>query len=184
MTFDSETSLARRLGTTTHVSPLLQKASRLGVRDAGDLEAVARSRGLRYFGESMHQSDRARPMLAEDPALFSNEELAIALINPASPYSFNRIRMAGAVMAAKGVSAETLAHLARQERCEAVVRHIATCGRTAEPSNPLWTSLLDQLPTAPPAATDLLPQLSRFVAMAGLTRQGKQVSMQWVRPIP
>ncbi|GAA5483675.1 hypothetical protein [Haloferula sargassicola] len=169
---------------TAHLSPLLQKARRLGIRHPADLENVARSRGLHYFVGPDRDPHRERaPIPAEDPSLFSNEELVIALIHPSSAYSFNRIRMAGAMMAAKGVSAEKLERLARQERCEAVVRHIAQCGSTAEPDNPFWLTLLDRLPETPPDCTDLLPQRSRFVAMSGLNRHGRQNTLQWIRPL-
>lgn len=44
----SET-LARRLGATAHVSPLLQKARRLGLATPEDLERLAVRRGCLYY---------------------------------------------------------------------------------------------------------------------------------------
>lgn len=185
MLLAKETPLAHKMGTTAHLSPLLQKAQRLGVRDPRDLESIALKRGLRYFGLPGNQEDEAskKPTMgAEDASLFTNEELAIALINPAAPYSLNRIRMAGALMAEEGISAVQIVRLARLERCEITVRHIAKCGATVEPMNPFWQSLLKHLPTETPANPDVLPHISRFVAMSGITRNGRQSTMQWIRP--
>lgn len=42
-------TLARRLGTTAHLSPLLMKARRLGLRVPEDLERLAVRRGCRYY---------------------------------------------------------------------------------------------------------------------------------------
>ena len=173
------------MGTSAHLSPLLRKAWRLGIRSAKDLETIALARGLRYFATPgvVHGGLAQRPATpAVDPARLSNEELAIALANPAAPYSLKRIRMAAAIMAADGVSAETIVRLACQERCESIVAHIARCGSQVEPSTPSWQSLLEHLPDTPPAKPDILPHISRFVAMAGITRNGRQTTMQWIRP--
>ncbi len=123
-------------------------------------------------------------MPAEDRSRFTDEELAVALINPAAPYSLTRIRMAAAIMAAAGVSAEKIIWLARQERCESVVGHIARCGNAVEPENPFWKALLRELPAKPPSNPDALPHISRFVAFSGINRSGRQHTMQWIRPIP
>lgn len=180
-------TLAQRLGTSTHLSPLLQKARRLGAHDSRDLESIALARGLRYFGRPGSPQDGKReqsPIPALDHSLFTNEELAIALINPAAPYSLTRIRMAAAVMAAEGVSPDEIILLAGRERCESIVRHIARCGNTVEPENPFWKTLLENLPDTPPASPDILPHISRFVALSGITRNGMRNTMQWIRPTP
>jgi hypothetical protein len=179
------TSLAHRMGTSAHLSPLLQKAHRLGLRDGRDLEKLAIERGLRYFG-SPDQQDQGAPnqpaKIAENASSLTNEELAIALINPAAPYSLNRIRMAAAIIAGEGISASRILHLARMERCEAIVRHIAMSGAKVEPASPFWKFLLENLPECTPPNPDVLPHISRFVAMSGITRYGKQNFMQWIRP--
>lgn len=185
MLLTGNTPLAHRMGTSAHLSPLLRKARRLGVRDARDLESLAIKRGLSYFGSPGKERDevsKQSTMSAENTSFFTNEELAIALINPAAPYSLNRIRMAGALMAEEGISAAQIIRLARMERCEAIVRHIAMCGAKVEPTNPLWKFLLDNLPERPPTNPDVLPHISRFVAMSGITRYGRQNTMQWIRP--
>jgi len=186
MSFTKASSLAHRIGVSGHLSPLLQRARRLGAGDVRDLEHIALGRGLRYFGFPENHQDTSldRPALpAGDRSQFSDEELVIALINPAAPYSLTRIRMAAALMAADGISAAKIIRLARQERCESVVRHIARCGNTVEPKNPFWQTLLRNLPDAPPAKPDVLPHISRFVAFSGINRNGRQDTMQWIRPI-
>lgn len=180
-------TLAHRLGTSAHISPLLQKAKRLGVRTPEDLECIAVSRGLRYFGSpdpipDAHLRETAMP--AFDPQRFPNEELAIALMSPSLPYSLTRLRMAGALLGANGVTAQKILRLARLERCETIVRHIAQCAAQVEPRNPFWASLLTHLPLSPPAAPDVLPHLTRFIAMSGLDRTGRANLRQWIRPTP
>ncbi len=180
-------TLAGRLGTTAHLSPLLMKARRLGLGAPGDLERLAVKRGLRYYdshGDSQ-QGNSAASGSAECgmEVGLTNEELAIALLSPSAPYSQQRLRMGAAMLAAEGNRAESLASLALRERCEAVVRHIAECGHDVEPANPFWKSLLEHLPTSsiPPRA-DALPHPSRFVAMTGLNRNGVENIKQWIRP--
>jgi hypothetical protein len=165
---------------------LLQKAKRLGVREPADLEKVALARGLRHFGRVALPADSASvplPIPADDPDRFTNEELAIALMSPSAPYSLNRLRMAGALLGAAGVSASKILNLARQERCEMVVRHIALQARMVEPENMFWRTLLDGLPESQPVRTDVLPHLTRLVAMSGVTREGRGPLMQWIRPV-
>ena len=180
-------TLAGLMGTTAHVSSLLLKARRLGLGAPGDLEHLAVSRGLRYYdSHGNSQGGREEPSsgpVDEVGEELTNEELAIALLSPSAPYSQQRLRMGAAMLAADGNRPEVLARLALQERCGAVVRHIATCGHDVEPANPFWDHLLERLPadpTAPPA--DALPHPTRFVAMTGLTRDGVGNLKQWIRP--
>lgn len=179
-------TLARRLGTTAHLSPLLLKAKRLGLHTPEDLERLAIHRGLRYYdphGDSATSPARQ----SESPAApnrdrFTDEELALALLSPAAPYSMQRLRMGAAMISAEGNRPETIARLARCERSESIVRYVASCGRQAEPDNPFWNELLARLPVSPAHPVDRLPHLSRFVAMTGLTRSGKGPRMKWIRP--
>jgi len=176
MIIEQKNLLAGRMGMTAHISPLLQKAKRLGLLTPEDLETLALQRGLRYFGTP----DRT---LGISLGLFSNEELVIALMSPSSPYSLNRLRMAGALMAANDISVEKLIHLARQERCETIVRHIAQCGMGVEPENPFWKKLLEVVPDDHAVPIDVLPHVSRFTAMTGINREGKNLQSQWIRPV-
>ena len=113
----------------------------------------------------------------------TNEELAVALLSIVLPKSQWRMRLMAAMLAALGNSPKRLAMLAVQERSEQVVSYIAQCGRQVEPGNDFWDKLLAQLPdpTYQPAP-DVLPHITRFVAMTGVTRQGKGTVIQWIRP--
>ena len=182
-------TLAQRLGTTAHLSPLLMKAKRLGLRQPEDLERLAVRRGLRYYSEpgelSRLQEGAAGTetrMEQVGTTLFSNEELAVSLLSLGLPFSQQRIRMGAAMLAAMGVSAEKLLCLARQERCEPVLFHIAKCGHRVEPDNAFWELILDRLPKVQTFQPDVLPHITRFVAMTGFTRRGKETVMQWIRP--
>jgi hypothetical protein len=179
-------TLAGRLGTTAHLSALLMKARRLGLADPADLERLAISRGLRYYdshGDSLKGEEvPVTPEFGSNERL-SNEELAVALLSPSAPYSQQRLRMGAAMLAAEGNSPESIACLARRERSEAVVRHIALCGKEVEPQNPFWDRLLSLLPASlPDPEPDVLPHSTRFVAMTGITRNGVGNLKQWIRP--
>jgi hypothetical protein len=158
----------------------------MGLGQPEDLEKLAVSRGLRYYdarGDSMkNQLPVVQAIGEKSGRSFSNEELALALLSPSAPYSLLRLRMGAAMLAADGNRPESIARLARQDRSERIVRHIAQCGMEAEPRNPFWTALMDLLPLFPPMRPDALPHLTRFVAMTGLSRAGKGTSLMWIRP--
>ena len=183
---ESET-LAVRLGTTAHLSALLMKARRLGLAAPVDLERLAVSRGLRYYdshGDSLKGEGGASTVPEdENKGGLTNEELAVALLSPSALYSQQRLRMGAAMLAAEGNRPESIASLALRERCETVVRHIASCGHDVEPENPFWDKLLGLLPAGhSEPRPDALPHLTRFVAMTGITRNGVGNLKQWIRP--
>ena len=190
---ESET-LARRLGTTTHISPLLMKARRLGLRVPEDLCTLAVQRGCRYYAgggdattvvrEESSSAAQTVEKMADAAGELSDEELALALLSITLPYSQHRLRVGAAMLAADANSPRRLAQLAIRERCETVVRYIALCGSKAEPENSFWDDLLRSLPDVPVPPADTLPHLTRFVAMTGLTRYGQKTVMQWIRPTP
>jgi antitoxin (DNA-binding transcriptional repressor) of toxin-antitoxin stability system len=179
-------TLAERLGTTAHLSALLMKARRLGLGDPRDLERLAVSRGLRYYDSHGDSFNAESPSTVPEAGIevgLTNEELAIALLSPAAPYSPQRLRMGAAMLAAEGNQPENLARLALMERCETVVRHIAACGHEVEPGNPFWSRLIELLPAEHSAPRpDTLPHPTRFVAMTGITRNGVGHLKQWIRP--
>jgi hypothetical protein len=168
--------LASKLGTTTHLSPLLRKAGRLGL-DAGGLELLALQRGCDYYRDDTPLS--ASPVSIEQ---FSNAELAIALLNPALRYRPQTLRLGAAMLGAEGNAAEEIARLAQWERCEAVVRYIAECGRKFEPNNGFWFRLIELTSQARPLKAGVIPHPSRFVAMTGITRRGVETVSEWIRP--
>ncbi len=173
-------TLAHKLGTTAHLSPLLMKARRLGLRAAADLCTLAVQRGCRHYW----QGDEPQGELLS-PDQFSNEELAIALLSIAAPYDPHAIRCGAAMLGAKANDLPTLARLTRWERSETVVRYVVECGLRFEPENSFWSELLSLLPQAPAPKSGVLPHPTRFVAMNGYERGvGKRITTEWQRPQP
>jgi hypothetical protein len=169
-------TLAAKLGTITHASPLLEKARRLGL-DARKLEQLAIQRGCDYY----HNGEPFEPLDVSTDR-FSNSELAIALLNPALRYDPQTLRLGAAMLNAEGNTPEGIARLAVMERAEAVVRYIAEAGKKFEPQNPFWNRLLELLPQTPPPKSSVVPHPTRFVAMTGFTRRGPETIIQWIRP--
>lgn len=134
-------------------------------------------------GDTLFRTSVA-PHDVADPgeAAFSNEELAVALQSICLPFSQYRLRLGAAMTAAHGNSPAKLARLAVLERCHVVLRHVARCGAKVEPSNPFWTELLALLPKSAVPPPDTLPHITRYVAMTGITRRGRETLMQWIRP--
>ncbi len=169
-------TLAEKLGTTTHLSPLLHKARRLGL-DAEGLERLAIQRGCDYY-----HCGEALPPDHVDESQFSNEELALALLNPALRYDPQTLRFGAAMLGAEGTDAAKIAWLAKLERGEPVVRYVAQAGQRFEPQNPFWKQLLSLLPATPSPSSSVVPHPTRFVAMTGITRRGIETVTQWIRP--
>ncbi len=173
-------TLARRLGTTTHLSPLLHKARRLGLTAPRALQTLAVQRGCLHY----QRGDEPVVELAAREQ-FSDEELALALLCVALPYDPHSIRCGAAMLGAKGNDPRRLARLAVMERSESVVRHVAEAGQRFEPQNEFWPALLTALPPSAPPKEGVLPHPTRFVAMTGVVR-GKPPGLytQWLRPEP
>ena len=169
-------TLATKLGTTTHLSPLLRKAERLGL-DAEGLELLAIQRGCDYY-----DSGKPYAPLEVSTEQFSNAELAIALLHLGLRYSPQTLRLGAAMLSAEGNEPAAIARLTILERGEAVVRYIAEAGRKFEPQNPFWTELLKLLPFTPPPKSSVVPHPTRFVAMTGGTRRGVGTVVEWIRP--
>ncbi len=171
-------TLAHKLGTTTHLSPLLQKARRLGLGPE-ELERLAVQRGCRHYARG---DDPNTPLASSKE--FSNEELAMALLSPALRYDPHSIRCGAAMLNAPDNDPERLARMAIRERGAAVVRHVAEAGRHFEPDNPFWRGLLEHLPPTAPPRPGVLPHPTRFVTMTGFTRSGPGLVVEWQRPLP
>lgn len=175
---DPAPTLARRLGSTAHRSVLLHRAAALGLTNVAAFAALAARRGLRYYAGPDQE-----PGPSPDLAAFGDAELAIALLHPALPWEPHRIRLGAAVLAAAGVDPRYLARLAAQERCEAVVRHIAEAGAQCEPENDFWPRLLAALGPTAPVPPGVLPHPTRFVAATGYSPTGQRGwSAAWIRP--
>jgi hypothetical protein len=171
-------TLAHKLGATAHISPLLMKARRLGLRTPEDLCALAVQRGCRHYWQGKVPATE----LATQKQL-TNAELAIALLTVAAQYDPHAIRCGASMLGADDNNPVDLAKLAVWERSEVVVRYVAECGAKFEPVNPFWSSLLACLPPAPPPKDGVLPHPTRFVAMIGYVRGvGKNLTTEWQRP--
>lgn len=169
-------TLAAKLGTTTHLSPLLHKAQRLGLGPR-ELEILAAQRGCRHYSDG---TEPDQPLASERE--FSNEELAIALLSTALRYDPHSIRCGAAMLGAGGNNSRRLARLAVMERCVGPVRYVAEAGRRFEPENTFWPELLDALPLVPSLKSGVMPHPTRFVAMTGFTRRGPGLVVEWQRP--
>ncbi|MSU64120.1 MAG: hypothetical protein EXS31_17295 [Pedosphaera sp.] len=169
-------TLAQKLGTTTHISPLLHKARRLGLGPR-ELEILAAQRGCRHYSNG---AEPATPLAA--PHDFSDAELAIALLSPALRYDPHSIRCGAAMLSAAGNDPAQLARMAIRERCSGVVRYVAEAGLRFEPENLFWKLLLESLPASSPPRSGVLPHPTRFVAMTGFTRHGPGLVVEWQRP--
>jgi hypothetical protein len=169
-------TLGAKLGTTTHLSPLLRKARKLGV-EGEKLEQLAIERGCDYYGGTKQLAPLKVPS-----HVFSNAELAIALLNPALCYNPQTLRLGAAMLSAEGNSPEDIAWLAKLERCEGIVRYVAEAGQTFEPQNSFWQELLRLLPKTGPPKSNVVPHPTRFVSMTGLTRRGVERVVEWIRP--
>ncbi len=171
-------TLAARLGTTAHFSPLLRKARQLGLTSPVELSHLAVQRGCRHY---WHAGVPEGELATREQ--FSDEELAVALLNIALPFDPQAIRCGAALVSAEGNDPRRLAWLAKLERSEPVLRYVAECGQKFEPENPFWGELLTLLPESPPIREGALPHPTRFISMNGYVRGvGPKIVTQWERP--
>jgi hypothetical protein len=171
------TTLAARLGTAAHRSLLLHRIRAAGLDTPEKLAAEAVRRGLPYYappGPAVLAPELACPVSAV--------ELAIALLHPSLPSHPQRLRLAAATLATRGLVPAEVAHLAVQERAGGVVGAIAAAGAAAEPGETFWPELLAALPETPPVPAGVLPHASRFMAITGRARPGTTLSPSWIRP--
>src|ERR1043166_948575 len=171
-------TLAAKLGTTTHISPLLMKAKRLGL-GSQELAILAVQRGCAHYSNG---DEPEEPLATERD--FSNEELAIALLLPALAYNPHSIRCGAAMLGAADNDPRKLASLTVMERALTPVRYVAEAGERFEPENRFWQQLLALLPPAPKPKSGVLPHPTRFIAMTGFTRAGPGLVIEWQRPTP
>lgn len=175
-------TMADRLGTTAHLSPLLMKARRLGLVTPEDLERLAVRRGCHYYESRLSSlvfRDEPEPVVSKDD--FGNAELAVALMSPTHPSALQRVRLGAAILSAPGVEPEELVRLAKAEGCASLVKHIANCGHHVEPLNPFWESILGQLSDCLVDESEM-PHPTRFFEMTGITRGKVGIQKRWIRP--
>ena len=180
MMADAPITLAEKLGKPVPASsPLLAKATSLGLSSAAALESLAVARGCGHYDN--HLVIQA-PLISEEQ--FNNEELAVALLSKTLEYSPHTIRVGAAMLGAEGNHPEKLAKLADAEGSGAVIAYIARSALQFEPTNPFWQRLLDCLPDAPTPPDGVMPHPTRFVSMTGITRAGRGRLVVWIRPTP
>ena len=181
-------TLARRLGIPGHHSLLLRKAREAGLHGTAELIALAVARGCRHYRGGPEDV----PTIPVTRKAFSDEELAIALLSPCWPHAPRAIRVGAQMLGSASNRPARLALLARRERAEIVVRHIAAAGRQTEPEELFWQELLAALPpdssSRPVVPTGVLPHPSRFRSETGLTNPfgpaaGGGPRMTWLRPL-
>ena len=142
-------------------------------------------RGLRYYdGFNQGEEWKRNEKFQLDRSQFSNAELAVALLSPDLPTDDGsavqvRQRIASAVLSSDDVEPTELLQLAKQEKCEPILRWIATCGAEVESENPFWTKLLDELPVL--EKPERAPHPTRFFAVSGIVNGKRQTVKQWIR---
>ena len=174
----SSPPLARRIGDTVHVSPLLRKVCEMSGcpenRIGEWLLKCAVSRGASHY-----QRDFPGDLPPDHPEL-SNEELAVALCLGQHPYNSAFIRAAAQLLSSPRTDPRRLARLAVMERVEPVLVHIAAIAARFAPGADPWSHLLRHLPGRITCAPDALPHWSRFVSQTGVTSFGGGAEIKWL----
>ncbi|MHB1308407.1 MAG: hypothetical protein ACYDC1_06485 [Limisphaerales bacterium] len=170
-------TLARQLGQPAHVSGLAARLARLS--GAGDrltdwLLKVAVARGAAHYQRDFD------PLLPPDRALVSDEEIGIALCLGQHQYHLDNLRAAAQLLSSPRVDTAKLCRLAVQERCEPVLRHIATVAERFVPTLEPWAYLRRHLPARRVPRLDALPHWSRLVSHTGVTAQGGPSRTDWL----
>jgi hypothetical protein len=164
-----ETTLARKLGDTAHVSGLAIRLARLsGARDRLPdwLLKTAVERGAKHYQRDFD------PSLPPDNPGISDEEIGVALCLGQMPDEPRLIRAAAQLLSSPLVEPHRLARLAEMERVEPVLLHIAAaCERVDNALEP-WATLRKRLRPRRLVRTDALPHWTRFAILPGLTRNG------------
>ena len=171
--------LARRLGDAAHVSPLLQRISRMsGCREELTGEWLLQCAVLR--GASHYERDFSSDLPADHPGL-SDEEIGVALCLGQHPYNPTFIRAAAQLLSSPLTDARRLARLAVMERVDPVLLHIATLAARFAPNAPPWAYLLHHLPERLVVPPDALPHWSRFVSQTGVTSFTGGPEIKWLQ---
>jgi hypothetical protein len=174
----SSPPLARRLGDTVHVSPLLRMVRQIsGCPEARVGEWLLKCAVRR--GASHYQRDFASDLPPDHPDL-SNEELGVALCLGQHSYNSTFIRAAAQLLSSPRTDAPRLARLAVMERVEPVLFHIASLAARFAPEAQPWSYLLRHLPRRLTCPPDALPHWSRFVSQTGVTAFAGGPDIKWL----
>ena len=170
-------TLAQHLGETETFSPLWHRVRTLGLNQSRNLLALAAQRGARHY------AGLASPSIAQstDSAAFSDEELIVLLLHGRIRFEPFLIRAAAELTRNCAVDPARLAHAAKRERCQRVLAYIAQAGSVHDaPGAAWWNSLLAALGPQRPVPPGLLPHWSRFVALQGIDREGRDRGGRWI----
>jgi len=170
--------LAKRLGDTVHVSPLLRKLCRIsGCPEelVGEwLLKCAILRGAVHY-------DREFPAgIPPDSAIVSDEEIAVGLCLGQHAYNPAYLRAAAQLLSSSGVDEGRLSRLAVMERVEPVLLYIASIAERFAPEARPWSFLRSQLPCRRSVSCEALPHWSRFVSQTGITFFGGPPEIKWL----
>jgi hypothetical protein len=169
-------TLGRKLGDTAHISGLAIRLARLS--GAGDrlpewLLKSAVERGAKHY---QREFDR---LLPPDNSAVSDEEIGVALCLGQMPDDPWFIRAAAQLLSSCRVNPQRLARLAKMERVEPVLLHIAAASERVGHSIEPWATLRRQLHSRRSIRTEALPHWTRFAILPGLTRNG-YAPPQWL----
>jgi hypothetical protein len=161
MTESPESTLAKRLGVTVHVSPLRIRLrtfqSAWPSADAACIEDwlldVANAREARVVVRG-HEQDItfAAPPLDVLP----NEELVVAICQLQSLDRPQMLRVAAQLISRQVVSGQRLISLARQERAELVLGAMARQALRVDPDHPMWRHLAESFRHTPVARDPII----------------------------
>ncbi|MDB6110388.1 MAG: hypothetical protein JWR69_2138 [Pedosphaera sp.] len=175
----SNAPLAKRLGDTVHVSPLLHQICQTSGCPEDRVGEWLLKCAVRR-GASHYERDFPADLPPDDSNL-SHEELAVALCLGQHPYNATFIRAAAQLLSSPCTDAPRLARLAVKERVEPVLFHIATIAARFTPDAPPWSYLLRHLPPRLPCPLDALPHWSRFVSQTGVTAFAGGQDIKWLQ---
>lgn len=149
--------LAKRLGQTYHVSPLLMRVRRLMKEypsgadcPTGWLLDVGNARGARIVNRvGKLDASFVPPSLDE----LSNEELIAALCQMQLPEQLQALRVAAQLISAGGLDRNRLKELMVRERLQYVLGSLAREARHVEPDHPEWLWISEVCGGQPPKVT-------------------------------
>jgi hypothetical protein len=171
--------LARRLGDTVHVSPLLHKVCQMSScsedRVGEWLLKCAIGRGANHY-----ERDSPADLPPDHPDL-RDEELGVALCLGQLPYNSTYIRAAAQLLSSPTIDSHRLARLAEMERVEPILHYIASVAARFAPEAHPWAHLLQHLPQRLACPPDALPHWSRFVSQTGVAAPDRGPDIKWLR---
>jgi len=156
-----EHALADRLGTTTHVSSLRMKLSRLAqqhpVRSAACLEDwlvdVANARGARIvFREKTHGT----PTITIPESALSSEELVVGICQLQCLDRPQMLRLAAQLISRQSLNIQRLCLIAERERTGIVLAELARQALRVDPEHAAWQSIAERFSSLRPPRDSLL----------------------------